>query len=223
MKSYLFLILFLLTVFCTGISAQIEKKKAYGILLDNTGSLRTQLNGVKGAGSAIMEKITQDGEVLLFNFEKLTDRTEISPNGSWSQDKNLLIDKITRLEVVAGQTTLFDAIFSAAGVVGSKVEQEPEKFSEKILILITDGEDRSSKIRQGELIKKLKENKIKVYAVGFTEELESEGGFTTLPKKTQAENFLKKLTKETEGRVVFPKSKQKIEEIIKDLFTENTK
>lgn len=46
----------------------------------------------------------------------------------------------------------------------------------KVLILITDGEDRESKIKEKQLIAELKQNQIKVYAVGLVQELDEGSG-----------------------------------------------
>jgi len=221
------IILFLFAVFCAGsISAQTEEKIAYGILLDNTGSLRTQFANVKNVGKTIVQEVILKGSIALFNFASGNGKdkvAEIKLNEGWSRDEKSLWKNIDELEVVGGQTTLNDAILLIAKVVNSKTEREKDKFSSGVLILITDGEERASNTKQKELIKYLKEKKIKVYAVGLIEELSSESGLMLISPQAEAKDFLKKVTKETGGKVVFPKIKQKIEEVIKDLFAENTK
>ncbi len=39
--------------------------------------------------------------------------------------------------------------------------------------------------------------------------------------QTKSKDFLKKITKETGGRVIFPQAKQTIEDVVKQLFAES--
>ena len=91
-----------------------EKKIAYGILLDNTGSMRQQFNIVNGLGKAIVHQVHDHGPVSLFDFHsvgkapgtKAVATTRIEAN----QDEQLLNRTIENLYVEGGQTTLLDAI-----------------------------------------------------------------------------------------------------------------
>src|SRR2546423_6539190 len=78
---------------------------------------------------------------------------------------------------------------------------QPAAATDKIIILITDGEDRVSEKNRKEVLGKLKENRTSVYAIGLVEQLEGS-------KRSKATDLLKLLTKETGGRVIFPKSNQ---------------
>ena len=122
-------------------------------------------------------------------------RAVVTPRLEGSRDKRLLEQTIDDLYVVGGQTTLLDAVQVIADGFGPQTNQADA--SERVIILITDGEDRKSQIKQATLIQKLKEAKIRVYAVGMVQQLSS---------ASKASDLLKNLTKETGGRVVFTKS-----------------
>ena len=140
----------------------------------------------------------------------------------WEQDESILDQYIDSLSVVRGHTALFEAIHSVAETLNEKVNAEKDVFGDKVIILITDGEHRMQHLyggtagedderrkQQEQLIKKLKESEIKVYAVGLIRELNAYGGLGRIgTTKEKAELFLKKITKETGGRVIFPKSKK---------------
>ena len=189
---------------CTVGAAQ-EKKTEYGVLLDNTGSLRSQFDDVKEIGKAVARQTFGHGPVSLFVFEsggtgpgknaRPTVRVESS------QDENQLIQAIDRLYVQPGQTTLLDAI----ELMAERLHQGSGD-ADKVLVLITDGEERSSDVRQKTLMQKLKDLKIKVFAVGLIQELESERGFIRQSPRSKATDLLKLLAKETGGRAVFPKT-----------------
>lgn len=227
MKRQITFLLFLLTVICAGISyGQNDKKPIYGILLDNTGSMRTELPTVKNVGVEIVEQINQRGEISIFNFDTAKNKngaTDVVIGVDWSQDEKSLEKYIDNLFSVGGQTVLADAIFLSGEHLNSKAASGKDKISEKNLILVTDGEDRSSYTKPKELIKFLKKSGIKVFAIALTEALSKEAGFSVVSPKAKASDFLKKLTKETGGNVIFPKEKQTIEDAVKSLFTENIK
>ncbi len=75
---------------------------------------------------------------------------------------NILDSYIDNLAIEAGQTTLMDAIYSIAEILNAKVNLDKDTFAGKAIILLTDGEDRVSKIKEKQLIQALKESGIKV-------------------------------------------------------------
>jgi von Willebrand factor type A domain len=205
--------------------AQADKKVAHGLLVDNTGSLRTQFVQVVLLSKEIVKQIHKQGPISLFNFQTHGDKKKgnqvalITPGTEWSEDKNLLDNYIDSLSVVPGQTSLMDAINLMAYQLNAKVNHEKDAFADKVIFLITDGEERISKITEKELISSLKESGIKVYAVGLINELDAEGGLVRKSQRAKAEAFLKRVTKETGGRVVFPKSKRiEIGKVLNELF-----
>jgi hypothetical protein len=138
---------------------------------------------------------------------------------AWTQDSRSLEQYIAGLSVVRGHTDLFGAIRSVAESLDAKSGDSNNAQLEKIIILVTDGDHRMEmfgggsietdderKKRDGTLRKYLKESRIKVFAVGITDGLDSSSMMGESPR-LRAENFLRKLTKETGGRVVFSRSK----------------
>lgn len=76
-----------------------------------------------------------------------------------------------------------------------------------------------SKIKEKQLIKTLKESGVAVYAVGLIKELDKDGAFTHKSPREKAVNFLEKITKETNGRAVFQKSKKNdVDSLLNELF-----
>jgi Mg-chelatase subunit ChlD len=180
-------------------SAQDKQKISYAIFLDNSGSMRSQFDQVTAIGKAVMRQIHVRGPVSIYDFTsqgKLQEaRAVVIPRIEGTQDEMLLEQTIDDLFVVGGQTTLLDAIQTIADGFGP--QPNAADTSERIIILITDGEDRKSQIKQATLIQKLKESKTRVYAIGMVQQLSS---------SSKASDLLKNLTKETGGRVVFTKS-----------------
>jgi hypothetical protein len=224
-SNRLYTALLLAVVLSSAAFAQSEKKTAFGVLIDNTGSLRSQFDFVKALGKGVIERIHQRGPVSLFNFNTRGD----APNGTAaitygierSRDKAALDTYIDGLRIIPGITTLFDAIYTVAEIVDAGMNLDRDAFSGKAIILITDGEDRASKIKDKQLIEKLKESGIKVYAIALVSELDSVSGLLRKSQRAKAEDFFRKVTKETGGRVVYATSnKAKINSLLDELFTE---
>lgn len=201
---------------------QTGQKEAYAILIDNTGSMRSQFGLVKEISKRIVEQTHQRGPISLYAFKtrgRMSDAVAVvSSEFGWSQDKTILENYIDSIFVVPGRTAVRDGISAMAEQLNARAAAAKEPLA-KVIVLITDGEDRISKIGEKELIKTLKENSIKVYAIGLTGELENEGGLIRKGSRDRAVGFLKKVTKETGGRAVFHKSKKvEAEALVNELF-----
>jgi len=193
----------------TGVGrAQDQKKFAYGILIDNTGSMRSQFDTVLQFGRGIVHQIHDHGPVSIFDFESegvgpgMRARPVIRMEAS--QDEELLGRTIDNLYVEGGQTTLLDAI----DLIADSLEQNSPDAN-KLIVVISDGEDRVSKIKKETLIQKLKDKKIAVFAIGLTQQLENH--------KSKSTDLLNFLTKETGGRAVFPKKSVDLSAILSEL------
>ncbi|HVG34071.1 MAG TPA: VWA domain-containing protein [Pyrinomonadaceae bacterium] len=209
---YLFSALLVILCSCSHGLAQTEKKVASAVLIDNTGSLRSQFDDVLFLGKGVVELSHRRGPVSVFNFKESDDKkfpqALISSGVQWSQDKNLIENYLDTLSITSGQTRLYDAIYYIAEQLNAKVDQDKDAFGDKAIFLVTDGEDRGSTIKDKQLIKLLRESGIKVYAFGLVKELDAEGGMIRMSQKEKAIKFLEKIAKETDGRVVFSKSKK---------------
>jgi hypothetical protein len=201
---------------------QIGQREAYAILIDNTGSMRSQFGLVSELSKQIVEQTHQRGPISLYAFKtqgRMSNAVAVVSSGfGWSQDKTVLENYIDSLFVVPGRTAVRDGIRAMAEQLNARAAATKEPLA-KVIVLITDGEDRVSTISEKELIKTLKENSIKVYAIGLTSELENQGGLIRKGSRDRAVNFLEKVTKETGGRAVFHKSKTvDVEALVNELF-----
>jgi len=116
--------------------AQTQKQPVYVILLDNTGSMKTQFPQVQALAKTIVKRLNQSGPISIVTFKRQGAVAILNPDIDWEQDENKLTNYIDALSTVTGQTALFDAVASAGDILDTKTS------SQKILILITDGDDR---------------------------------------------------------------------------------
>ena len=189
-------VLFLLSASLICVS-QDNKKPEYGILVDNTGSMRAQFETVHQLSKGIVHQVHDHGPVSIFAFESAPTRRDpqAKPTASveQTQDEELLNRTIDNVYVQGGQTTLFDAIEMMTERLSKQAPQ-----ADKFVVLITDGEERASTKGQKEVIQKLRDLKIKVYAIGLVQELEP-------AKRAKATDLLKLICRETGGRAVIVK------------------
>jgi uncharacterized protein with von Willebrand factor type A (vWA) domain len=189
--------------------AQNKPKISYGLLLDSTGSMRSQFGTVLEIGRAVVHQAAPHGPISIFNFESqgIGRESKAVPviRIQQSRDEAKLDRTIDGLYVEGGQTALLDAIEFIADHLQSSAPD-----SEKVIVIVSDGEDRVSKVNSKELIQQLKDRKIKAFAVGLVRELES-------GKRSKATKLLTTLSSETGGRAVFPEGIVNIQEALKEL------
>jgi len=202
-------VLFLLfaSVICV---SQDDRKPKYGILVDNTGSMRAQFETVLQLSKAIVHQVHDHGAVSIFSFESAPTRQDFRAKPTarveQTQDEELLNRTIDNVYVQGGQTTLFDAIEMMTERLSKQAPQ-----AETFVVLITDGEERASTKNQKEVIQKLRDLKIKVYAIGLVQELEP-------VKRAKATDLLKLICRETGGRaVVVEPGMVNVQSVITDL------
>ncbi len=185
---------------------QTAKPTAQALLVDNTGSLRMQFELVVALGKGIVERTAARGPVSLFTFDNRPGKSSmafVTTKVEWSQDENLLNRHLDELFVIGGQTTLKEAIGQMAAQLQAKANLDKDAFAEKMIFVVTDGEDRAGKVSEKDLIALLRENGIKVFAVGLVAQLDDDPRALGRSAKTKAIALLEKITKETGGRVVF--------------------
>ncbi len=193
----------------------------YGLAIDTSGSLRSQLQSVIDAARAIVDSNKPGDETFLERFIS-SDKIEIVQD--FTASKDLLLDGLENLYVEGGQTAVIDGVYLAAQHVAGYKKGDDNDRRRRALIVITDGEDRNSFYKQEQLFAKLREEDVQIYVIGFVRELDKEGGLIRKSPRDKAVNLLNKLATETGGRVFFPESlselRQIANEIVRDLRTQ---
>ena len=86
------------------------------------------------------------------------------------------MDGLDSLYVEGGQTAIIDAVYLTAEHVAEYKKGNDNDRRRRALIVITDGEDRSSFYSQEKLFARLREEDVQIYVIGFVNELDKEGG-----------------------------------------------
>jgi Ca-activated chloride channel family protein len=170
-----------------------------GIAIDSSGSLRQLLPSALEAAKTIILNKRPSEEYFIESF---VDSEHISNVREFTSDTDALVDALKLIYIQRGQTALLDAVYLGAEYVG-KYSKTPAG-RRKVLILISDGEDRNSFYNLDAVVKHLHKNGVQVFAIGLTTELDKESGLIEQSPREKSEKLLKTITEQTGGRVFFP-------------------
>ncbi|MGI8470208.1 MAG: VWA domain-containing protein [Pyrinomonadaceae bacterium] len=190
----------------------------YSLVLDNSGSLRPQLEKVIEAGKILIGTNRPDDETSIIRFVS-SDKIEITQD--FTSNKNDLNDALDNLFIEGGQTAIIDAVYLAAEKVDQyEKSRDPNDKKRRALILVSDGEDRDSFYKEQQLFQLLRETDVQIYTIGFVNDLEKEGGFISKSPQAKAKSLLERLASETGGKSYFPNSTGELNDIARDISSE---
>jgi Ca-activated chloride channel family protein len=185
---------------------------SYGLIIENSGSLKTQLSEVKDAARLIINNSRSTDQALLVRF---IDQSKTKMLVDMTSNQAALLDGLNLLKSEMGQTALIDAVYASVNYI-SKFKTD-NGHRRRVLILITDGEDRASHYKQDQLFELLRKTDVQIYAIGLIKEFDSGGGFIRKSPRATAIELLERLTKETGGRAFFPDSKSELPKVADEI------
>lgn len=190
----------------------------YSLVVDNSGSLRSQIDKVIEAGKIIIATNRPDDETSIIRF---VSREKIEIIQPFTSNKTDLNDSIEDFFIEGGQTAVRDAVYLAAETVNEyEKTRDPNDRKRRALILVTDGEDRDSFYSEKQLFDLLKETDVQIYVIGLINELEKEGGFISKSPQGKSKEFLERLANESGGKVYFPNDISELNGIAANIATE---
>jgi Ca-activated chloride channel homolog len=166
-----------------------------GIIFDVSGSMKGKLDRARDALKAFILTSHSDDDFFLVGFNQRANLVAEFTDG------DTLANKLTLVEP-KGQTALYDAAY--LGI--EKVKQG--RHNRHAMLLISDGQDNSSRYTYGELRKLLKEAGVQIYCIGIVEMGGGAGG--TLDMQGQA--ILEEIAQVTGGKAFFPRSAAELED-----------
>jgi Ca-activated chloride channel homolog len=127
-----------------------------GIIFDVSGSMKdnNNINAAKSAIKRFLQEGTAEDEYFLVTFNQNTTLVKSFTSESSALQSDVAIKK------PGGTTALFDAVYMGLG------EVRKGRNEKKALILITDGEDNSSRYALSEVREFAKESDVQIYAIG---------------------------------------------------------
>ena len=190
----------------------------YTLVIDNSGSLRSQIEQVIEASKILVKANRPADETSVIRFIS-SEKIEILQD--FTSNQTDLIDALEGQYIEGGSTAIIDAVYLAAEKVTSyeKSERSVDR-KRRALVLVSDGEDVTSFYTQQQLFERLKETEVQIYVVGFIKDLSTERGFITKSKQSKAKSFLEKLASETGGRAYFPNTTGELNGIAQEIAAE---
>lgn len=187
---------------------------SYGLVIDTSGSLRSQIDHVIGVAQLIARKNKPEDETFLVRF---VDSEKIEKVKEFTKDGTSIEKAMDGLYVEGGQSAIVDAVYESAKYV-TEGKRGADASRRRALILFTDGEERNSFYKQEQLFALLRKLDVQIFVIGFVKAVKAERALNSAMK------LLKGLAQETGGRAFFPKSPQELpliaDEIMNDLRTQ---
>jgi Ca-activated chloride channel family protein len=168
-----------------------EAPVSMGLVIDTSGSMRPKIVTVSDAARDLIKQMRPDDEAFLAQF-----KTEAELVQEFTSSRRELEGALGHLSVNGG-TALLDAIIATADYA-----HEKGKRRRKALVVITDGVEKNSSVKEKEVIEVMKGDEVQLYLVGFVDEDESFSLFGTRAKK--AKDLLIRLAEDSGGQAFFP-------------------
>jgi Ca-activated chloride channel family protein len=173
-----------------------EQPSSVGILLDTSGSMfgrdkRDKKNLIHSVKETILHFIEQGlpgNEYFLVAFSQHQELI-----ADWTNNKNVIGESLGLLNLPKGPTAVHDALYFGL----EKVRQRTNR--KQVLILITDGDDNTSKHGFEEVAKLTEASDVLVYLLCLTPQIEMLG-----PNSVYSHRFLKELSSAVGGDAFFP-------------------
>jgi Ca-activated chloride channel family protein len=188
----------------TNFSREAEVPLTIVMAIDTSGSVRDKLAFEQLAATEFLYATIRRGrdKAAVFTFDHVFELRQ-----DFTDDGALLATAIGSIRA-GGGTRLYDALHF---VVGEKLAGTEER---KIIVLITDGEDKGSRRSQREVVDLAHRNNVAIYAISMN----SLG--TRRPELDQSDADLELLASETGGRAYSPKKLKKLASTFKTIADE---
>jgi VWFA-related protein len=141
-----------------------------GIILDTSGSM----DGEKMAAAKValnrflLDLLGPDDEVFLYRFDSTPELVH-----EWTTDRRRVSDALNRIQPRGG-TAMYDAVAEAIPLA------QAGKHRKKALVVISDGNDTSSRTAILELKQQIRETEVLVYAIGIDAQIPTDGWHSRL-------------------------------------------
>lgn len=168
-----------------------------GLVIDNSGSMRTRKAEVIAASLAFADSSNPLDQMFLVNFnENVT--FGLPPTLPFTDQRDQLRSALATVKA-NGKTALYDAVVVALGHL------QHGTFDKKVLIVVSDGADNASGHTRDQMLALAKRSEAIVYGVGIYEPDD--------PDNRQPREALQALAEATGGEAFFPETLREVRPI----------
>ena len=195
-------------VFEDGVAQQItlfsheDVPVSVGLVIDNSGSMSNKRQRVNRAALAFVRESNPEDETFIINFHRASYLEQ-----DFTSRVDDLVAALSDLDT-RGETALYDAVHLSAE------HSQNGKLDKKALLLISDGDDTSSRYTLDNAVEALRKSGVTLYAIGLLDEgnrRRSRGRSSTRGARQALQTF----ADVTGGQAYFPTSVDEVEEICK--------
>jgi Ca-activated chloride channel family protein len=194
----------------TGFRNESQLPLRLGLVIDTSASVEGRFKFEQEAASNFMQKVVtgQDDLAFVVGFANSVLLVQ-----NFTGDQKLISSAVHQL-VPSGGTALWDAVNFAAEKLASRPEAKPVA---RILVVITDGEDNSSRVTFKQAINRAQRGEVAIYAistheVAYDPVLQTDSGSSLL-----GEHALRILAELTGGAAFAPGSASRLNSSLTDL------
>lgn len=169
-----------------------------GIVVDNSGSMRTKRNAVTRAVVNLVQASNPGDEVFIVNFND-----EPYLDQDFTNKIDLMREALDRVDSRGG-TALYDAVIASADHLAKGAQRE-----KKVLLVVTDGDDNESRESLEQAVRTVQNDKgPTIYCIGILSKED---------RKRTAKRALEALSIQTGGVAFFPESLEEVDEISREV------
>jgi VWFA-related protein len=179
----------------TNFTSETDLPLTIALLVDTSGSIRDKLRFEQEAAIEFFYSTIHRGKdkALVISFDSGVDLLQ-----DFSDNPETLADAVRKIRA-GGGTSLYDAIYLA---VNEKLANQPGRL---VIILISDGDDNSSRISLTETLELAQRRNVAIYSIST-----NSAAYFGSREQDRGDKTLKRFSEETGGRPFFP---EKIQEL----------
>jgi Ca-activated chloride channel homolog len=172
-----------------GFGKKLQSPLSVALVVDRSESVSDRFQFVPEAAAGFIKSTMrkQEDRGLVAAFD-----SKVYLLQDWTADPELLIDSV-RMLTTAGGTSLFDAVYKT-----SRDKFKTDDSRKKVMVLITDGEDTTSRATFKQVLDMAQLSGVSIYVIG----IKSEGSLNA--RELQGKRILTELAELTGGRVFQP-------------------
>src|SRR5438105_9574493 len=189
----------------TNFSNESNLPLTIALLVDTSGSIRDKLRFEQEAAIEFFYSTLQRGKdkAMVISFD-----SGVELNQDFTDDPEKLADAVRKIRA-GGGTSLYDAIYLS---VTQKLSGQQGR---RVVILITDGDDNSSRVSLTETLEAAQKNDVTIYAIST-----NSTAFFGSKEQERGDKTLKKFAEETGGKPFFPLKIQDLASSFLDIHDE---
>ncbi|MGH7869247.1 MAG: VWA domain-containing protein, partial [Candidatus Dormibacteraceae bacterium] len=179
-----------------------------GIVIDDSGSMRPKRPSVNTAALTFVKTSNPDDQVFVVNFNDVYYLDTPGNFATSTEDLKLALGKIDS----RGGTALYDAVYASLDHLKLGTRDK------KVLLVITDGEDNSSRYTFDQLVEYAEKSNAEIYSIGLLGD-QATGGLFKIHSggDKHAAKILKKVSEATGGKAYFPKTLDQVDSICQQI------